>query len=262
MGKKCKCPPPGAPEWMVTYGDMVTLLLCFFVLIVSFSEIKKEDDFQAVVEEIKKAFGMRGGGGKLPTDDDPTMSLIQRLEAIRMRQEKIPNKSNTQDPGQEGREPRVTRIRPGMLFTVGGRVIFESGSAELSQESQDQLRQMVGSVDLKGSNNIIEVHGHASSFELFGTVGPPGQDVEDLDTLSFRRAKAVKDFLASDELGINPARVRLIGNADREPIKPRAYQSADQAQNRRAEVFVSESLVKDYVDPDQTEPFSPINPSS
>ncbi|MEM1097808.1 MAG: flagellar motor protein MotB, partial [Planctomycetota bacterium] len=34
MAKKQKCPPAGAPEWMTTYGDMMTLLLCFFVLIV------------------------------------------------------------------------------------------------------------------------------------------------------------------------------------------------------------------------------------
>ena len=113
MGKKCKCPPAGAPEWMVTYGDMVTLLLCFFVLIVSFSEIKKKEEFQSVVEEIQKAFGMRGGGGKLPTEDDPALSLIERLEAVRMRQERIPNKSNVKDPGQTGREPRVTTIREG-----------------------------------------------------------------------------------------------------------------------------------------------------
>ena len=108
MAKKgCKCPPEGAPAWMLTYGDMMTLLLCFFVLIVSFSEIKKEDEFLAVVREIQKAFGMKGGGGKMPTNEDPSMSLIERLEALRLRFEIRPNYSNTEEPGMEGRETTV-----------------------------------------------------------------------------------------------------------------------------------------------------------
>ncbi len=35
--KKCNCPPEGLPGWMATYGDMVTLLLCFFVLLFAMS---------------------------------------------------------------------------------------------------------------------------------------------------------------------------------------------------------------------------------
>ncbi|MEM6392313.1 MAG: flagellar motor protein MotB [Planctomycetota bacterium] len=250
MSKKCKCPPEGAPAWMVTYGDMVTLLLCFFVLIVSFSEIKKEDDFQAVVEEIQKAFGMKGGGGKLPTKDDPALSLIERLEAIRMRQEKIPNRSNSKDPGQRGREPRVTKIRPGMLFAVGGKIVFDPGTADLTDQSKVQLQQMAESVGLKGNANIIEVHGHASRLDLLGT----GSSFEDLDQLSFERARAVKRHLTSDRIGINPERIRVIANADREPIDPRAVGSFENLQNRRAEVFVSESLVQDYQEPNQPDP--------
>ena len=42
MPKKKEEQEEGAPAWMVTYGDMVTLLLCFFVLLFSMSEIKKD----------------------------------------------------------------------------------------------------------------------------------------------------------------------------------------------------------------------------
>ena len=45
----------GAPAWMVTYGDMMTLLLCFFVIIVAMSEIKKEEKFRQVLESIRQA---------------------------------------------------------------------------------------------------------------------------------------------------------------------------------------------------------------
>ncbi|MEM1355192.1 MAG: flagellar motor protein MotB [Planctomycetota bacterium] len=246
MGKKCKCPPPGAPEWMVTYGDMVTLLLCFFVLIVSFSEIKKEDQFQAVVEEIKQAFGMKGGGGKLPTDDDPTLSLIERLESIRMRQERIPNKSNVKDPGMSGRESRVTDVRQGERYVLGGRIEFQPDSVELTPETKAQLIDLVESYKLSGTENILEVSGHAAELELSNADGTRG----DLDSLSYARAKAVKDFLVSDEmpaeLRLDPRRFRLIGNADREPINPRAYSAEEARKNRRVEIVVSENVVRDF----------------
>lgn len=246
MGKKCKCPPPGAPEWMVTYGDMVTLLLCFFVLIVSFSEIKKEDQFQAVVEEIKKAFGMRGGGGKMPTDDDPALSLIERLEAIRLRQERVPNKSNVKDPGQSGREPRVTTIREGKRYAVGGKILFEPESADLSEESKQQLIDLVARLKLKDSANKIELIGHAAAMEMI----QPGKDttLQRMD-LSTARAAAVMRFLIGDEVPeqyrLEHERFRLIGSGESEPIDPRGINSDEVRDNRRVEIIVTENVVQD-----------------
>jgi len=248
MGKKkCKCPPAGAPEWMVTYGDMVTLLLCFFVLIVSFSEIKKEDEFQAVVEEIQKAFGMKGGGGKLPTDTDPELSLIERLESIQLHQQKIPTRSNADDPGQEGRETTVQTVRPGMLYVVGGRITFEPGSAELTVDAQNQIMTLLQSeASPMGYNNIIEVRGHAAPLELESV----GSEFSDLWSLSHARAKAVMDFMTSSGVGMRAERFRLIANADREPLAQRAYTAAGQEPNRRVEITVSDNLVKDFQEPE------------
>ncbi|MEO0476917.1 MAG: flagellar motor protein MotB [Planctomycetota bacterium] len=245
MGKKCKCPPPGAPDWMVTYGDMVTLLLCFFVLIVSFSEIKKKDEFQSVVEEIQKAFGMRGGGGKLPTQDDPALSLIERLEAIRMRQERTPNKSNVKDPGQTGREPRVTTIREGKRYAIGGKILFEPGSAELSERSKAMLIDLVSRVKLKDSTNKIELIGHAASMELSQSDGTSG----DLGMLSYERTAAVRNFMTGNEI---PEAYRLKRNrfflgsaANHEPIDPRGINSDEARNNRRVEIIVTEHIVED-----------------
>lgn len=245
MGKRCKCPPAGAPEWMVTYGDMVTLLLCFFVLIVSFSEIKKEDQFQAVVEEIKKAFGMRGGGGKMPTDDDPALSFIERLEALRMRQERIPNKSNVKDPGQSGREPRVTTIREGKRYAIGGKILFEPDSAELTDEAKQHLIDLVSRLKLKDSTNKIELKGHAAAMELMGPAGKQG----DLGMLSYQRARAVEDFLSGDQVPdayrLEAVRFESTGAADREPVVTDQYTTSEARDNRRVEIVVTEHVVRD-----------------
>jgi chemotaxis protein MotB len=62
MGKKkCpECPPEGAPGWMVTYGDLMTLLLCFFVLLFSFSTISQKK-FESLKESMRGAFGALSG---------------------------------------------------------------------------------------------------------------------------------------------------------------------------------------------------------
>ena len=45
------------PEWVVTFGDMMSLLLTFFIMLVSMSEIKQEERFQAMVESFREQFG-------------------------------------------------------------------------------------------------------------------------------------------------------------------------------------------------------------
>jgi flagellar motor protein MotB len=66
MGKeKCpECPPEGAPLWMVTYGDLMTLLLCFFVLLFSFSEMDVLQ-FESMKESFTGAFGLMDGHSPL-----------------------------------------------------------------------------------------------------------------------------------------------------------------------------------------------------
>ncbi|MFP6677633.1 MAG: flagellar motor protein MotB [Pirellulaceae bacterium] len=42
------------PEWVVTFGDMMSLLLTFFIMLVSLSELKEEDQYQALVQSMQK----------------------------------------------------------------------------------------------------------------------------------------------------------------------------------------------------------------
>jgi len=48
---------PEAPLWYVTYGDMMTLLLTFFIMIASFSEVKEQEKYQAIATSIHRQFG-------------------------------------------------------------------------------------------------------------------------------------------------------------------------------------------------------------
>ena len=59
MAKKRKeeAPPPGSPAWMSTYGDMVTLLLCFFVLLFSMSTVDAAK-FDALAVSLSQTFSI------------------------------------------------------------------------------------------------------------------------------------------------------------------------------------------------------------
>jgi chemotaxis protein MotB len=227
----------------MTFGDMMSLLLTFFILLVSLSEIKKEDEWKAVVEEVKKSFGMKGGGGRLPTDNDPALTLVQILETVQNQQRKEENTSNTDDPGMSGRDQRVTTIREGDYIPVGGMVYFQPGSADLNDRAKAQVREFIENeeFDIRGTNYIIELRGHASNAETDQLT-----DGSDLWDLSYRRAKAVMAYMVSDEVGIRPEQVRLQGNADREPLQKQAYTPALRQVNRRVEIMVSENVVRDY----------------
>jgi chemotaxis protein MotB len=245
MAKKCKCPPPGAPDWVMTYGDMMSLLLTFFILLAALSELKKEDEFQAIVEQVKKSFGMQGGGGRVAAPDDPKLTLMKRLESVQFLQQRHRQQSNADDPGIEGRQREVTKVREGMKFVVGGRITFEPGSAELTEYAKRQLDAVAS--QMRGLNNKLELRGHAAAMEL---VDNDQAKFRNLWDLSYARARSVMEYLTSPELGIRAERVRLIANADREPLEKRVYTADEQEPNRRVEVLVSESLVKDFTTPE------------
>lgn len=236
MARKPAPPPSGAPEWVLTYGDMMSLLLCFFIMLVALSEIKEEDKYKSIATEIQKAFGIQGGAsGTNPTD--AAKNLIKVLESMASKSAEAQT-SSAIDPGTDGRRPQVTDVRKGKRFIVGNRITFATRSAVLSGTAQQDLRVIADMV--RGYNNILELRGHAASMEL------AGQNGLTLEDMSFARAKAVMAFLTEPEQGISPDRIRLVACADREPLVRRVYDQARQTPNRRVEVIVTEGLVDEF----------------
>lgn len=70
--QKCKCPPPGLPQWMGTFADLMALLMCFFVLLLSFSEMDVLK-FKQIAGSMKFAFGVQN---KVEVKDIPKGTSI------------------------------------------------------------------------------------------------------------------------------------------------------------------------------------------
>ena len=225
------------PEWVVTFGDMMSLLLCFFILLQMFSELKKDDEYQRVVTAIKEAFGYSGLIGVMPVKDPPLRSMVAVLEDMALRNDnKEKQKSQNPDPGVDGEYTRVTRIREGIVFTIGGPSTFDPLSAEVKDSVRKEIEKIA--TLLAGRKNKIELIGHAAAKYI-----PEGSPWRTLDELSFARAENVKNVLV--ECGIDDAVFRITAAGMREPTRPRAVEPDDAAQNRRVEIILTELLVEE-----------------
>jgi len=241
--KRRKKQKQGIPEWVVTYGDMMSLLLTFFILLAAFSELKREHEYQRVITAVKEAFGYSGGVGVLPTKDPPVRSMIESLEELAIHELKQTQLSESRDQGVTGKRTTVKRIHDGLKFTIGGALTFRPESAVLLESAKPELLRIAKI--LRGRTNKIEIRGHAASKPLSS-----GSGFKDLRDLSYYRAKAVMRFLI-DEGGLDPRVLVLDARGDTEPLSPRTYTPEEQAVNRRVEIIQTETLLEDlHPDPD------------
>jgi len=223
---------------MVTYGDTMTLLLCFFVILVSMSEIKKDERFNQVMESLRQAFGgYEGSIGTSPIDNIPTNSVLLRLMELELPQLRDMKKGDTDTEGIEGKKFRVTNLRDGIEVVVGGKIAFSRFSAVLMPEARDLIAKTAER--LRGYNTKILVRGHATRESL-----PADSLYADARDLSYARARAVMREMESN--GVRTARLVPIALGDTEPLVRQAYVEGRRALNRRVEILVTEDLIDDY----------------
>ena len=236
MPKRQPRPAAGVPDWMVTYGDLMTLLLCFFVIIVSLSEIKEDEKFQEVMDSIRSAFGYDGSLGSVPITKNTKNALIRQLQQIVIPPH-VSHEGDTEEEGIQERNFRVTQVREGVQIVVGGRISFERFSATLKPQARDLLGALASKI--VGHNTKINIRGHATKEAI-----PPEYPYDGPMDLSYARARAVEAALRN--FGIRPERVRVHAVGSREPINAQAYREERRATNRRVEIIVTESLIDDY----------------
>jgi len=230
--------PEGAPLWVVSYGDMMSLLLCFFVMLASMSKFDEAHDrFMTAIQSIRDALGMKGQIGREIDDQVDFHSLIQRLESI-IKPDMPKHRGNTVDKGIQGKEFRLRRIRDGLEITIGGPVLFDPFSSELNERG-GQAIAAIGE-ELKGHRNKIEIRGHAADDQ------PPADwNLEDTMKLSYDRAMAVMEELLLR--GVDPRTIRLMAVGANEPVVQSVYDPHKRAMNRRVEIIVRESQINDYL---------------
>ena len=231
-------PPAGGPDWILTYGDMMSLLLTFFIMLVSLSELKGDQKYQAIVEAVMQHLGYRAAPAG-PSEPGYTLGgIIEKLKSLGAFTNTDKGTGGVKTAGAEGNELRVFRGREGTSIHAGNALIFESGSATLSPEADEVLKAIAQT--LAGKPNKVDVRGHTSSAPL-----PEGSPFADRTQLSYERARHVAERLTTH--GIQPERLRISALADTEPLPS----TADKRSLRpdRVEIFVLDAYTREFIGP-------------
>ncbi|TWU57440.1 OmpA/MotB family protein [Rubripirellula reticaptiva] len=227
----------GIPEWVVTFGDMMSLLLTFFIMLVSLSEIKEEETYQALVDSMQQQFGYAKTLDALaPGDARPRSTAFKPLATTGRAKKKDTANGGVPEKAPTGEEPLVRIIRPGQVTAVGSVVFFEIGSDTISRSAEAVLVDLAS--QLRGKPQKIEVRGHVSAEFAARTEGS-----DEAVMLGIRRASVVQRYLIN-QAGINPHRFRISSAADSEPMS-RGGQGKSISKNARVEVFMLDETVDD-----------------
>jgi chemotaxis protein MotB len=189
----------GVPEWILTYGDMMSLLLCFFIMLYSMSVITTIK-FEAVVESLQQNLGYAGSSKKPSRSNKPTSQRATTSERS--------NRLAALTGGQpivsaQGDHSNVQTIRIKEELIKGGIIQFDLGSDELSVQAKQDIDAILST--LVGSPFKIMIKGHAASYEL---QGPYQQDID----LSYTRAMNVRNYLISRGLKAKFFQITAVGS--------------------------------------------------
>ncbi|MFV0502717.1 MAG: OmpA family protein [Lachnospirales bacterium] len=244
MAKKNKPPEgkKGLPGWMATYGDMVTLLLCFFVLLFATSNVDVAK-YQAVAASFNDKITIIDAGGSMG-ENNMLGSGIADLPALDMgindSTKEKENKEELEKLAENFRtyfaennlsqqiDVEVTENFVKLTFDNG--ILFDSGSAELKQESKEALDIVADELSANSATDI-KIEGHTDNIPINSGIYPDNM------YLSAARSISVLNYFKGVH-GIQPSRLSQEGFGEYKPIASNES-SEGRAKNRRVEIKIS-----------------------
>jgi chemotaxis protein MotB len=211
---KAKAPDegPDPDAWMVTFSDLLNLLMTFFVLIFATQD--------PVKEKLQEAFGQQSGVfGLFRRSFLEEVTAVPRVEVSQDRLQVLLDEVGAPDI-------EVTQEERGLVVTLPTDAYFEPGSTRLDQRALGRIAVL--SQYLRYSSHQIRVEGHTDNREY--QTYPSGWE------LSLARAHSVLDALRAR--GIPEGRLSLVGYG---PSRPRFDNSSrvGRARNRRVEIVIT-----------------------
>jgi chemotaxis protein MotB len=253
-----------AERWLLTYADLITLLMVFFVVLYSMSSADSTK-FKQISAALEQAFNvdvLHGytatsiGDGSPASPVTPIDNLIQNNEVPQVARIQQAIQSVVDQAHQSGdqQQPDVTvgTDKEGVVIRLSGSYLFDSGRAELKPNSFTLLDAIAG--QLKLEPNDIRVDGHTDSTPLIGSALFPTNW-----ELSVARALAVTRYLTETD-GILSTRMEAAGFGEFRPIVLNDTRE-NRALNRRVEIHLLSSTPDDHTVPGAT-PQTATSPSA
>ncbi len=214
-------------RWLLTYADLITLLLVFFVVLYSISKADARQ-FTRLSGSLQRAFNNQVLDGFDPTSVEGNFG---NLTANSMLEDFVETRSQLirQLPSHELPEGvTVFPSKDGFTIRFANNILFSSGRADLNPEAEPVL-QAVGAV-LHSMPNEVRIEGHTDNVPINTPLFPSNWE------LSASRAIAVATFFI-ERSGFDPAHVAAVGYGEYRPLADNS-QRETRALNRRIDILV------------------------
>jgi chemotaxis protein MotB len=216
---------PTAPFWLVTFSDMVTLLMVFFILILSFSTIQLEK-FKGAMSSMKGALGVLPDN--ISTYKKPKPNY--KDEESKTRQEIIEIMNDVEEILEKMGLSEMVDIEftgEGVMVRMGDDLLFDSGRAKIKNQALPIIDIVLQA--FKGKFKNIYVEGHTDNVPIKSSRFPSNWE------LSGARSMSVIKYL-NKKGHIPPRQLTAVGHGEHRPLVPN-NSKANRAKNRRVEIF-------------------------
>ncbi|KNY26142.1 flagellar motor protein MotB [Pseudobacteroides cellulosolvens] len=259
----------GAPEWMVTYSDLVTLLLTFFILLFSMATLDKQK-FMEVAKSLRSSFTHTSNGEMFDTNKGKDMIAIlesnngyakESKEGDSTEGEKEKSESATKDAKKELEKSKITmedvkkeleitikeekisdnvkllETQDKVILRIDSVILFDSGFADIKKSGLSVLGK-IGQMLKKLDNDII-VEGHTDSIPIHNSQYPSNWE------LSAKRSINVVLFLAKQS-GLPSQQLTSTASGEFKPILPNNSE-ANRAKNRRIDIVIIKDKIEQLI---------------
>ncbi|MED4285571.1 flagellar motor protein MotB [Priestia megaterium] len=232
-------------RYLVTYSDLITLLLAFFIILYSMStpDAKKMEalanqlsiQFSPQAESISpsldtKNLSERKRGQEATEQEQKTMASVSEQNSLREAKEQI--EKEVKERGLE-KDVKTSLNDSGLKITLTDRVLFETGSAILNNKNTMGLLDEIGYV-LSTIANSVSIEGHTDNVPINNPTYPSNWE------LSAARSLSVLREMVSFTPTLEPTRFSATGYGEFKPIADNGSDAGRQ-RNRRVEILVKRS---------------------
>ena len=225
-----ECPQceEGLPGWMATFSDLCTLLMTFFVLLLSFSTMDVIK-FKQMMGSMEKAFGYQT---KSPGSYEAKASTPITIQLSEQENKMLDNmeigdqiKQSTKDVGLD-KDVEIEINEDGVMMRLKGKTAFPPGKADLNPKMKPLLEK-VAKILKEHPDYNLKVLGHTDNIPIKSPKYDSNWE------LSSARAVKVIQYLV-EKYHINAKRLTAIGYGDTRPLAPNNTPQG-RAKNRRVE---------------------------
>ncbi len=232
---KNKCPecPECLPEWLAAFGDLMSLLLCFFVLLLSMSSMDAKKVSEAI-GSLNGAMSVLEGGTKTEIskrriqESTPIQEQDETSEAVNRVTQAVIDANEMMEKGH-GPTISVEEAEEGFTIKLPASLLFKPGQAKIENEDALLFLKRVALIIQQLPNNLdIGVQGHTDNI-------PPGKNSPYLDNWELSAARAISVVRELIKDGVDPHRLFAAGFGEYHPVATNATPKGRE-KNRRVEI--------------------------